>query len=144
MQFGMFDEVNAVAGRTPAQVYDDHLRQIVLSEELGFTSYWFAEHHFDTYRMAPHPNLLLPAAPPRPPLVVRGGGAGAGPVANAAPAALGRRPERAQRALDRGAGTPLRDDLPDARGVRPDGQPVSRRVPALAAIRRALRRHLPP
>jgi luciferase family oxidoreductase group 1 len=62
MQFGMFDEVNAVAGRTPAQVYDDHLRQIVLSEELGFTSYWFAEHHFDTYRMAPHPNLLIAAA----------------------------------------------------------------------------------
>ena len=43
-------------------MYDDHLRQIVLSEELGFTSYWFAEHHFDTYRMAPHPNLLIAAA----------------------------------------------------------------------------------
>src|SRR5829696_7661769 len=62
MQFGMFDEVNAVAGRTPAQVYDDHLRQVVVSEELGFHSYWFAEHHFGEHRMAPHPNLLIAAA----------------------------------------------------------------------------------
>src|ERR687893_196726 len=62
MQFGMFDEVNAVEGRTPAQVYDDHLRQVVLSEQLGFHSYWFAEHHFGAHRMAPHPNLLIAAA----------------------------------------------------------------------------------
>jgi len=62
VQFAIFDEVNAVADQMPTQVYHAHLDQVALAEELGFHSYWFAEHHFSDHRMAPSPNLLLAAA----------------------------------------------------------------------------------
>lgn len=62
MQFAIFDEVNAVEGQTPTQVYNAHLDQMVLAEKLGFHSYWIAEHHFSDHRMAPHPNLILAAS----------------------------------------------------------------------------------
>jgi luciferase family oxidoreductase group 1 len=62
MDFGIFDEVNNIDGLTPAEVYDAHLGQVTLAEELGYHSYWFAEHHFNDHRMAPSPNLLLAAA----------------------------------------------------------------------------------
>jgi luciferase family oxidoreductase group 1 len=62
MDFSIFDEFNAVEGQEPAAVYEAHLRQIVRAEELGYHSYWFAEHHFSEHRMSPCPNVLLAAA----------------------------------------------------------------------------------
>lgn len=65
MQFGIFDEVNNIDGMTPAEVYEAHLSQVELAEQLGYHSYWFAEHHFNDHRMAPSPNLLLAAVAQR-------------------------------------------------------------------------------
>jgi len=42
MDYAVFDEVNAVAGHTPARVYRAHIDQIIRAEELGYHSYWFA------------------------------------------------------------------------------------------------------
>jgi luciferase family oxidoreductase group 1 len=65
MEFGIFDEVNAIAGLSPTAVYDAHLRQVELAERCGYHSYWFAEHHFSDHRMAPSPNLMIAAAASR-------------------------------------------------------------------------------
>jgi len=65
MDFGIFDECNAVAGRTPQEVFTSHLGQVRAADRLGYDSYWFAEHHFSDHRMAPSPNLLIAAAAPQ-------------------------------------------------------------------------------
>lgn len=62
MDFAVFDEVNVVAAQSPEAVYHSHIDQVLKAEELGFHSYWFAEHHFATHRAAPSPNLMLAAA----------------------------------------------------------------------------------
>ena len=65
MEFAIFDEVNAIDGVSPTDVFEAHLRQVELAEQLDYHSYWFAEHHFSPHRMAPSPNLLLAAAASR-------------------------------------------------------------------------------
>lgn len=65
MEFAIFDEVNAIEGVSPTDVYEAHLRQVELAEQLNYHSYWFAEHHFSPHRMAPSPNLLIAAAASR-------------------------------------------------------------------------------
>jgi luciferase family oxidoreductase group 1 len=62
MDFGIFDEVNAIDGVAPSDVYDAHLEQVGSADRLGYHSYWFAEHHFSDHRLSPSPNLLLAAA----------------------------------------------------------------------------------
>jgi luciferase family oxidoreductase group 1 len=62
MDFGIFDEVNAVEGVSPTDVFAAHIRQVAAADRLGYDSYWLAEHHFSEHRMAPSPNLMLAAA----------------------------------------------------------------------------------
>lgn len=62
MDFGIFDEVNAVEGRSATDVFAAHIGQVVAADRLGYDSYWLAEHHFSEHRMSPSPNLLLAAA----------------------------------------------------------------------------------
>ena len=61
MRFGLFEIGQQVAGKPIAEVYDELLRQMVLAEELGFESVFFAEHHFSDYSVIPSPNLLIAA-----------------------------------------------------------------------------------
>jgi luciferase family oxidoreductase group 1 len=62
MDFGIFDEINAVAGVSATDVFAAHVQQMIAADRLGYDSYWLAEHHFSEHRMSPSPNLLLAAA----------------------------------------------------------------------------------
>lgn len=62
MYFAVFDELSTIENAGQAEVYDAHLALVALAEELGFHSYWFAEHHFGSDRAGPSPNLALAAA----------------------------------------------------------------------------------
>jgi alkanesulfonate monooxygenase SsuD/methylene tetrahydromethanopterin reductase-like flavin-dependent oxidoreductase (luciferase family) len=46
-------------GLDTTRVYDEHLAEIELMEDLGFDEVWLAEHHFTHYGMLPSPNLVL-------------------------------------------------------------------------------------
>lgn len=59
MQFGIFDEINAIHGVETADVYAAHVDQAAAADRLGYHSYWLAEHHFSDHRLSPSPNLLL-------------------------------------------------------------------------------------
>ncbi len=58
MQFGGFMYFQN-RGVDTTRVYDEHLAEIELMEELGFDEVWLAEHHFSYYGMLPSPNLIL-------------------------------------------------------------------------------------
>src|SRR5215218_4012050 len=49
MQFMLFSHLPWPEGREPKQIFEDTTEQIQLAEELGFSSAWFAEHHFSRY-----------------------------------------------------------------------------------------------
>jgi len=51
--------------RSIAQFYDQLLDEIVLAEELGFETFFIAEHHFHEYGIVPSPPVLLGAAAAR-------------------------------------------------------------------------------
>jgi alkanesulfonate monooxygenase SsuD/methylene tetrahydromethanopterin reductase-like flavin-dependent oxidoreductase (luciferase family) len=51
--------------RTVAAHYAETLDHVVLSEELGFESFWIAEHHFHEYGTIPDPAVMLAAASQR-------------------------------------------------------------------------------
>jgi alkanesulfonate monooxygenase SsuD/methylene tetrahydromethanopterin reductase-like flavin-dependent oxidoreductase (luciferase family) len=51
--------------RTIAEFYSQLIDEIVLAEELGFDSYFLAEHHFHEYGIVPAPPVLLAAASQR-------------------------------------------------------------------------------
>jgi alkanesulfonate monooxygenase SsuD/methylene tetrahydromethanopterin reductase-like flavin-dependent oxidoreductase (luciferase family) len=51
--------------RTIAAFYDELVEEIVLSERLGFDTYFLAEHHFHEYGIVPNPAVLLAAASQR-------------------------------------------------------------------------------
>ena len=51
--------------RSVQQHYQETLENIVLAEELGFESFWVAEHHFHEYGTIPNPAVLLSAASQR-------------------------------------------------------------------------------
>ncbi|WP_439814218.1 LLM class flavin-dependent oxidoreductase [Zavarzinia sp. CC-PAN008] len=63
MEFSVFI-IGPTAGQgSEAEVYASILREIRLSDELGFDMLWFAEHHFDTlFSTSPSPNLFLAIA----------------------------------------------------------------------------------
>src|SRR5829696_7549286 len=46
-------------GLDTTRVYDEHLAEIELMEDLGFDEVCLAEHHFTHYGMLPSPNLVL-------------------------------------------------------------------------------------
>ncbi len=51
--------------RTVAEHYGETLDHIILAEELGYESYWLAEHHFHEYGSVPNPAVFLAAAAQR-------------------------------------------------------------------------------
>jgi alkanesulfonate monooxygenase SsuD/methylene tetrahydromethanopterin reductase-like flavin-dependent oxidoreductase (luciferase family) len=63
MEFSVFI-IGPTAGQgSEAEVYDAILREIRLSDALGFDALWFAEHHFDNlFSTSPSPNLFLAIA----------------------------------------------------------------------------------
>ncbi len=65
MRFGIFSVVDHYPGelpRTVAQLYEELLEQVEAAEELGFGSFWVAEHHFHEYGAIPAPPVWLAAA----------------------------------------------------------------------------------
>jgi len=51
--------------RTVARYYEETLENMVLAEELGYSAYWVAEHHFHEYGVIPNPAVFLAAASQR-------------------------------------------------------------------------------
>ena len=67
MRYSMFsvhDHYPAEA-RDVARHYQETLDHVVLSEELGYETYWLAEHHFHEYGTVPNPAVFLAAASQR-------------------------------------------------------------------------------
>ena len=46
MEFGLFTEFQAPAGRTDAAAFDESMAQMRVAEDLGFDAVWLAELHF--------------------------------------------------------------------------------------------------
>jgi natural product biosynthesis luciferase-like monooxygenase protein len=68
MRFGIFSVVDhypAELGRTSRRFYDELLEQAEAAEQLGFASFWIAEHHFHEYGGIPSPPVWLAAAAQR-------------------------------------------------------------------------------
>ena len=68
MKFGIFSVADHYPGelqRNSKQFYDELLEQAELADELGFDSFWLAEHHFHQYGIIPRPSLFLAAAAQR-------------------------------------------------------------------------------
>ena len=65
MKFGLFSVVDHYPQelpRTSQQFYQELLEQVQAAEELGFESYWVAEHHFHEYGGIPRPPIWMAAA----------------------------------------------------------------------------------
>lgn len=66
MKFGLFYEMQGASNRTDQTLYNEHLDQFVLADELGYDCLWLAELHFNRgYSVMPNPNLVLAAASQR-------------------------------------------------------------------------------
>jgi alkanesulfonate monooxygenase SsuD/methylene tetrahydromethanopterin reductase-like flavin-dependent oxidoreductase (luciferase family) len=68
MRFGLFSVADHYPGELPRTVgrfYEELLEQVVAAEELGFDSFWIAEHHFHEYGAIPSPPVWLAAAAQR-------------------------------------------------------------------------------
>jgi natural product biosynthesis luciferase-like monooxygenase protein len=68
MRFGVFSVVDhypAELPRTTARFYAELLDQVQAAEQLGFDSFWIAEHHFHEYGGIPSPPVWLAAAAER-------------------------------------------------------------------------------
>ncbi len=62
LEFGLFDWIDAQAGRTPAEVYDARLRVLVEADRGGFSTFHIAEHHGTPLGLAPSPAVFIAAA----------------------------------------------------------------------------------
>jgi len=68
MRFGIFsvaDHYPKELSRTPGELYAELLEQAEAADELGFDSFWIAEHHFHEYGAIPRPPVWLAAAAER-------------------------------------------------------------------------------
>jgi alkanesulfonate monooxygenase SsuD/methylene tetrahydromethanopterin reductase-like flavin-dependent oxidoreductase (luciferase family) len=68
MRFGVFsvaDHYPRELGRTVGELYGEVLEQAEAADELGFDSFWIAEHHFHEYGAVPRPPVWLAAAAER-------------------------------------------------------------------------------
>lgn len=54
MRFGMNHLFTLRPGRSAGDLYSEALEQIVLADELGYSTVWLAEHHFSNYGVMPH------------------------------------------------------------------------------------------
>jgi alkanesulfonate monooxygenase SsuD/methylene tetrahydromethanopterin reductase-like flavin-dependent oxidoreductase (luciferase family) len=62
LEFGLFDWIDAQAGRTPADVYDARLRVLREADQGGFSTFHIAEHHGTPLGLAPSPAVFIAAA----------------------------------------------------------------------------------
>ncbi|TYP89005.1 LLM class flavin-dependent oxidoreductase [Blastococcus xanthinilyticus] len=62
LEFGLFDWIDAVPGRSPAEVYDARLRVLAEADRGGFSTYHLAEHHGTPLGLSPSPAVFLAAA----------------------------------------------------------------------------------
>ncbi len=68
MRFGLFsvaDHYPTELPRTTAELYGELLEQAEAADELGFDSFWLAEHHFHEYGGVPRPPIWMAAAAQR-------------------------------------------------------------------------------
>lgn len=68
MRFGIFSVVDhypTELARSTRQFYEELLQQCQLAENLGFDSFWVAEHHFHEYGVIPKPAVWMAAASQR-------------------------------------------------------------------------------
>jgi alkanesulfonate monooxygenase SsuD/methylene tetrahydromethanopterin reductase-like flavin-dependent oxidoreductase (luciferase family) len=63
--FSVVDHYPAELPRTVGELYRELLEQVQAAEELGFDSFWVAEHHFHEYGAIPSPPVWLAAAAER-------------------------------------------------------------------------------
>ena len=63
--FSVADHYPAELPRTTGQLYREILEQIERADQLGYESFWIAEHHFHEYGAVPRPAILLGAAAQR-------------------------------------------------------------------------------
>lgn len=64
MRFGIFSVVDHYPNemnRTESQFVSELCEQAELADELGFHSFWIAEHHFHEYGLIPRPAIMLAA-----------------------------------------------------------------------------------
>jgi len=60
MEFGIFNLMGARDPRTPtAQIFGEVAEQVKLADELGYSTAWFAEHHFSNYCMCASPLMMV-------------------------------------------------------------------------------------
>ncbi|MFZ5490918.1 MAG: LLM class flavin-dependent oxidoreductase [Pseudomonadota bacterium] len=63
MKFGLFYEMQGASDRSDGALYQEHLDQFRLADELGYDCLWLAELHFQrAYSILPAPLLLAAAA----------------------------------------------------------------------------------
>jgi alkanesulfonate monooxygenase SsuD/methylene tetrahydromethanopterin reductase-like flavin-dependent oxidoreductase (luciferase family) len=68
MRFGFFSVVDHYPSelrRTAGDYYEELLEQAQAADELGFDSFWVAEHHFHEYGAIPRPPVWMAAAAER-------------------------------------------------------------------------------
>lgn len=66
MKFGFFYEMQGSAERSDATLYEEHLQQFELADQLGYDCLWLAELHFQwAYSVMPAPLLVAAAASQR-------------------------------------------------------------------------------
>jgi alkanesulfonate monooxygenase SsuD/methylene tetrahydromethanopterin reductase-like flavin-dependent oxidoreductase (luciferase family) len=63
--FSVVDHYPGELGRTTAELYGELLEQVQAADELGFHSFWVAEHHFHEYGAIPRPPVWMAAAAER-------------------------------------------------------------------------------
>lgn len=60
MDFGIFSLCNRrESGQTAAQLIAEARERVVLAEQAGFSTAWFAEHHFSNYSLIPSPLIMV-------------------------------------------------------------------------------------
>lgn len=63
--FSVVDHYPRELPRTTGDLYRELLEQVVAADELGFDSFWVAEHHFHEYGAIPRPPIWMAAAAER-------------------------------------------------------------------------------
>ena len=61
MKFGVMNLFPLAEGQSERRIYEETLEEASLADELGFDSFWLAEHHFSTYGVLGNP-LMFGAA----------------------------------------------------------------------------------
>src|SRR3954452_5200092 len=60
MEFGIFNLMGArEAEKSAAQVFGEVAEQTRVADELGYTTAWFAEHHFSNYCLCASPLMMV-------------------------------------------------------------------------------------